>query len=344
MDTKYTCSNCVYYGSSQTASGICKNVPNIDVPKLPSDFCGQHDQFQKDYFGISGGSGGGSVAGPEGAVQINSSDQHGFDPNLIFETTTDTLYSPFFNGDGSELINLNSTNINGMIPLNLLGTGTPSSNTFLRGDKTWSTITIPSPGGNNGQIQINIGGIFSGDPGLTWSSSTLNATNLAGKGAGITALNANNLASGSVGTARLGSGTANATSFLRGDQTWSPVFQKEYYFIVGNISVGTDKTPWTIFNQNRIITKVQAIAKTAPSGVSIIIDILSSTDGGNTWISLWNITPANRPTIPSNAKIGPSVTSFDNTNMSVGTILRVDIIQVGTTVNGKDLTVTLQYY
>lgn len=42
-------------------------------------------------------------------------------------------------------------------------------------------------------------------------------------GINLTALNASNLGSGTVPTARLGSGTANSSSFLRGDQTWAAV-------------------------------------------------------------------------------------------------------------------------
>ena len=46
---------------------------------------------------------------------------------------------------------------------------------------------------------------------------------LSGSGANITALNASNLASGTVPTARLGSGTASSSTFLRGDSTFAAV-------------------------------------------------------------------------------------------------------------------------
>lgn len=42
-------------------------------------------------------------------------------------------------------------------------------------------------------------------------------------GASLTALNASNLASGTVGAARLGSGTASSSTFLRGDSTYAEI-------------------------------------------------------------------------------------------------------------------------
>ena len=51
----------------------------------------------------------------------------------------------------------------------------------------------------------------------------MTATSFSGNGASLTNLNGSNIASGTVPTARLGSGTANNTTFLRGDSTFAVV-------------------------------------------------------------------------------------------------------------------------
>tara|TARA_B100001250_G_scaffold73153_1_gene59704 strand:+ start:425 stop:2449 length:2025 start_codon:yes stop_codon:yes gene_type:complete len=54
-------------------------------------------------------------------------------------------------------------------------------------------------------------------------SGTCVATTFSGSGASLTDLDASNLSSGTVPTARLGSGTADNTKFLRGDNSWQTV-------------------------------------------------------------------------------------------------------------------------
>ena len=56
---------------------------------------------------------------------------------------------------------------------------------------------------------------------ITLPDATGTLLNSDGSGASLTALNATNLGSGTVPTARLGSGTASSSTFLRGDSTYA---------------------------------------------------------------------------------------------------------------------------
>ena len=86
----------------------------------------------------------------------------------------------------------------------------------------------------NEKLKMTVGGDFKiGAPtgiGITISSSgnvdsigIVTASSFVGNGANLTSLNASNIGSGTVPTARLGSGTASSSTFLRGDSTFAAV-------------------------------------------------------------------------------------------------------------------------
>jgi len=96
-----------------------------------------------------------------------------------------------------------------MAELRVKGTGTLK---LFESDNT-SSVTIASPASLSANKTVTLP-----DADVTLVSGTMLATD--GSGASLTALNASELGSGTVPTARLGSGTASSSTILYGDQTY----------------------------------------------------------------------------------------------------------------------------
>ena len=89
-------------------------------------------------------------------------------------------------------------------------------------------------------------------------------------GSAVTNLNASNLASGTVPTARLGTGTASSSTYLRGDGTWSSV-SSSYPNLISTTSVSG--------NTSTALTSIATI--TIPSTGKYMITVYCKFDGDN---------------------------------------------------------------
>lgn len=140
--------------------------------------------------GTTGISGNGS-----GLTDLNASNlSTGTVPDARFPATLPAV-------SGANLTALNASN---------LGSGTVPDARF--------PATLPAASGAN-LTALNASNLGSG----TVPDARFPATLPAASGANLTNLNASNLSTGTVATARLGTGTANSTTYLRGDQTWATV-------------------------------------------------------------------------------------------------------------------------
>jgi hypothetical protein len=103
----------------------------------------------------------------------------------------------------------------------------PSTMYCLFNGKTTETVAPPANSVDSGNVvsgaidDSHISGLAASKLTGTIADARFPATLPAASGVNLTALNATNLGSGTVPTARLGSGTASSSTFLRGDQTYA---------------------------------------------------------------------------------------------------------------------------
>ena len=227
----------------------------------------------------------------------------------------------FYDADNSNYIDLKSPNVVGsnisFILPNADGTAGQVLKTDASGNLSWTsdisgnaeTVTVTANNstdetcyplfadGNTGSQGAE------SDSGLTYnpSSGLLTATGFSGAGTSLTALNASNLGSGTVPTARLGTGTASSSNFLRGDGSWQVAStdaggsNTQIQFNNSGAFAGSSDLTWdgTTLTSSAIADAKGDIRRVVPQTKSAAYTLVASDAGKCIYISTGGVTVPN---------------------------------------------------
>lgn len=146
--------------------------------------------------------------------------------------------------------------------------------------------------------------------------------------------NSNISASAAIAESKLAFNTSTGHLHNGTDSRLISVNRAFVFYVSGTLTTGTNFGPRYVAPQALTIVKCWLIARTAPTGAAILIDI--NKNGSTIWS-----TQANRATIAAAATTG-NTTTFNTTALAAGDYLDLDIDQIGSTVAGVDLTVVIE--
>lgn len=112
------------------------------------------------------------------------------------------------------------------------------------------------------------------------------------------------------------------------------------WFFPGGLTTQTSKDYFSVpgdVNWDR----VDLVVETVPTGAAIIVDIERSTDDGATWVTIFTNT-SNRPQVAISARAGNTTTIDVPGGTGNDHMWRAKISQVGSTIAGANLGVTLK--
>ena len=192
-----------------------------------------------------------------------------------------------------------------------------------------SASASPATGSSLGTVQLagDLSGVATA-PTVPALAGKVDTTRTVTAGTGLSGggdLSANRVISANFG--------AIAGTVSEGDHTHSLTFSLTAFFKTGvlPLTTGTQRLP---IDGGYTIVGTRLMVGTAPTGADIVIDV--NKNGTSIYTA-----QANRPTITDGQNAGGPGASPDVTTLVAGDYLTVDIDQIGSTVAGSDLTVTI---
>jgi len=176
-----------------------------------------------------------------------------------------------------------------------------------------------------------------------FSAGAITGDSFSGNGSAITAINASSISSGTVATARLASGTANSSTYLRGDSTWAALSAPNDGTLTMNTS-GTGISGSATFTANQAGATTFTVASNATSanGASTIVARDSSGNfSGNTLTAVTSFSgPGTGLTgTASSLSIGGTATTATTANaLNSGNSYNVVNLTASGTVTGATVT------
>jgi hypothetical protein len=225
-----------------------------------------------------------------------------------------------FSGNGSAITAINATAIT---------TGTlDNARTSATSANGASTIVVRDA---NGSFAGNV---------ITGTTGTF--TNISGNGTSLTAINASNISSGTVATARLGSGTANSSTFLRGDQTYAVVssgtlIPSGTVMLFAQTAAPTGFTKNTTTGDNSALRVTTGTASTGGS-VAFTTAFVSQTPTGSVSTTVNNQTATNQAQTATNNGVTATNQAATATNQAITPSGSVSVTAVSGSAGATTLT------